>query len=59
MQFAAHQTSSFCSDPRAIHGKAIKRIRQYLKRTRDKGLIFSLNRKNGFEDWEDANFASN
>ena len=57
IQFAVHQTSRFCNDPRASHGKAIKRIGRYLKRTRDKGLIFSPNKDNGFEDWADADFA--
>jgi len=57
IQFAVHQTSRFCNDPKAIHGKAIKRIGRYLKRTRDKGLIFSPNKNNGFEDWADADFA--
>ena len=40
-----------------MHGKAIKRIGRCLKRTRDKGLIFSPNKNNGFEDWADADFA--
>ena len=58
IQFSVHETSCFCYDPRVIHGKAIKRIRQYLKRMRDKGLIFSPNKNNSFEDWADADFAS-
>jgi len=57
IQFAVHQTSRFCNDPRASHGKAIKRIGRYLKRTRDKGLTFTPNSMNGFEDWADADFA--
>ena len=28
-----------------------------LKRTKDKGLIFTPNSLNGFEDWADSNFA--
>jgi len=56
MQFAIHQTSRFCNDPKASYGKAIKRISRYLKRTKDKGLVFSPNRNNGFEDWADTDF---
>ena len=56
MQFAIHQTSRFCNDPKASHSKAIKRISRYLKRTKDKGLVFSPNRNNGFEDWADTDF---
>ena len=57
IQFAAHQTSCFCNDPRESHGKAMKRIGRHLKRARDKGLIFSPNPNNGFEDWAGADFA--
>ena len=57
IQYAVHQTSRFCNNPKASHGKAIKRIGRYLKRTRNKGLIFSPNKNNGFEDWADADFA--
>ena len=46
IQFAVHQTSHFCNDPADIHGKAIKRISRYLKRTKDKGLIFHPNHNN-------------
>ena len=40
-----------------MHGKVIKRIGRYLKRTKDKGLIFYPNHNNAFEDWTDADFA--
>ena len=57
MQFAVHQTSRFCNNPKASHAKAIKRIGRHLKRTKDKGIIFIPNDSLGFEDWADADFA--
>ena len=39
------------------HGKAIKRIGRHLKRAKDKGVNFSPNTYNSFEDWADTDFA--
>ena len=39
------------------HEKAVKRIIRYLKRTRDKGLIFNVDRDKGLECFVDADFA--
>ena len=57
IQFAVHQTSRFCDDPRECHAKATKRIGRCLNRSKDKGIIFAPNINNGFEDWADADFA--
>ena len=57
IQFAIHQTSRFSNDPKNTHGKTIKHIGRYLKRTKDKGLIFYPNSNNAFEDWANADFA--
>ena len=54
--FAVHQTSRFSNNPKESHGKAIKRIGRYLKRTRDKGIIFKPNTNKGIECWADADF---
>ena len=56
IQFAVHQTSRFCNNPKDSHTKAIKRIGRYLKCTSDKGIIFNPNESLGFEDWADADF---
>ena len=57
IQFAMYKTSHFCNSPRVSYHKAIKRIERYLKRIRDKSLIFYPNWSIGFEDWADIDFA--
>ena len=56
IQFAVHQTSTFCDNPMASHAKAVKIIGRCLKRTKKKGIISNPNAQNSFEDWVDTNF---
>ncbi len=39
ISMAVHQCARFCSNPRAIHELAVKRIARYLLKTKDKGLV--------------------
>ena len=57
IQFAVHQCARFCQDPKMVHEKAVKRIVRYLKRTKDKGLILSVDKTKGIECFVDADFA--
>jgi histone deacetylase 1/2 len=57
IQFAVHQCARFCENPKESHERAIKRILRYLKRTKDKGLILSMNASKGLECYVDADFA--
>ena len=55
--FAVHQCARFCSSPMRSHEEAVKRIGRYLKRTRNKGIIFMFNVSKGIEVFVDADFA--
>lgn len=55
--FAVHQCARFCSNPRASHGAAVKRIGRYLKASADKGLIFCPEGDNSIHAYCDADFA--
>jgi len=57
IQFAVHQCARFCENPKMSHKKAVKRIVRYLKKTKDKGLILSIDDSKGVECWVDADFA--
>ena len=57
LQTAVHQCARFSHAPRAIHGKAIRRIARYLKDTREEGL--NLRTHSGpvsFDCYVDADF---
>ena len=56
--FAVHQCARFCSDPKEVHYKAIKRIGRYLHSTQDKGLILRPSDTN-LHCYADADFAGN
>ena len=55
--FAIHQSARFCSCTKKSHEEAIKRIGCYLKKTKDKGIIYTFNETKGIEIYADANFA--
>ena len=52
-----HQCARFCEHPKQSHGDAIRRLCQYLKATRDKGIICNLANDKSYECWVDADFA--
>ena len=58
IQYIVYQISRFSNNLKESHGKAIKCIGRYLKRTNNKGIIYWINKNNAFEDWVDADFAS-
>ncbi len=55
--FAVHQCAKFNSSPRKSHDIAVKRVGRYLRRTRDKGIIFKPDRTNALNCYVDADFA--
>ena len=57
IQFAVHQCARFCENPKMSHEKAVKRIIRYLKRTKDKGLMMTIDKSKGIECFVDADFA--
>ena len=55
--FAVHQCACFYSYPMSSHEEAVKRIGRYLKRIKDKGIIFNFDVSKGIEIYADADFA--
>ena len=55
--FAVHQCAKYSIDPKQSHEEAVKRIGRYLKKTRDKGLVFTPDGSNKLECYADADFA--
>ena len=55
--FSVHQCARFCTNPRASHGTAVKRIGRYLKSTKDKGLILRPDGTHSLHAMCDADFA--
>lgn len=55
--YAVHQCARFPANPRLSHERAVKRIVQYLKKTRDKGIIMTPNKDKGIQCYVDADFA--
>jgi hypothetical protein len=53
---ATHQCARFVSEPKDVHGKAVKWIGRYLAGTRDKGLVLKPDKSRGFEVYVDASF---
>ena len=45
--FAVHQCARFSSCPKRSHEEAVKRIGRYLKRTKDKGIIYEFDPTKG------------
>ena len=54
---ATHQCAQYSSDPKRIHGTAVKRIGCYLVGTADKGLILRPMPTSSFDCWVDASFS--
>ena len=57
ISMAVHQTARFCNDPKLSHEKAIMRIGRYLLHTKDKGIIYEVDRSKGLECYVDADHA--
>jgi len=55
--FAVQQCAQFCNDPKQSHEEAVKRICQYLLRTKERGLMFRPDRSKGIECYVDADWA--
>ena len=54
---AVHQCARYCTDPKALHELAIKRIARYLLSTQDKGLILYPTSNLSLDMYVDADFA--
>ncbi len=57
ISMAVHQCAKYCSQPKAIHELAVKRIVRYLLSTKDKGLILKPNTSLTLDMYVDADFA--
>ncbi len=57
IQFAVHQVARFTHSPKKSHGQALKRIIRYLIKTRDMGIRFVPDFKEGLDCYVDADFA--
>jgi hypothetical protein len=57
ISFAVHQCARFTHNPRAIHGKAIKRICRYLLAVKNDGLILKPTNDIAADCFVDADFA--
>jgi hypothetical protein len=57
IQFAAHQCARFCKSPKLSHEKAVKRIVRYLKKTKDQGLVMTVDIKKGVGCYVNADYA--
>ena len=55
--YAVHQCARFCEHPKQSHSDAIRCLCQYLKATRDKGIICNPANYKSYECWVDADFA--
>ena len=59
LAYACHQCSRYSSDPRKVHGEAVKRIGRYLLGTADKGMFIKPDLSRSFEVHVDADFCGN
>ena len=59
LSYPVHQCACFCNSPKLSHEQALKRICRYLRGTRNKGLIFKPDLKQGFKCYVDADWAGN
>ena len=59
LAYSVHQCARFCNNPKLLHEQGLKRICRYLYLTRDQGLIFKPNLKDGFKCYVDADWAGN
>ena len=56
IQYAVHNCARFTHSPKKSHGVAAKRIVRYLLKTRDKGILFTPDTKEGLDSWVDSDF---
>ena len=56
ISMAMHQTAYFCNKPMLSHNKAIKRLGQYLSRTRKEGIVYNPDTLKDLEFYVDADF---
>ena len=54
--FYVHQCAKYSIYPRQSHEEDVKRIGRYLKKTKDKGLVFTLIGSNKLKYYADADF---
>ena len=59
LAYSVHQCVRFCNNPKLLHEQGLKRICRYLYLTRDQGLIFKPNLKDGFKCYVNADWAGN
>jgi hypothetical protein len=57
ISYATHQCARFSSCPKVEHGKAVRWLGRYLKKTRTEGMIFTPDTSAGLEVFVDADFA--
>ena len=55
--FAVHQCAKYSIYPKQSHKEAVKSIGRYLKKTKDKGLVFTPNGSNGLECYANVDLA--
>ena len=55
--FAVHQCTRFLLNPKWSHEEVVKHISRYLKRIKQKGIIYKFNATKGIEVFVDADFA--
>ena len=58
LAYSVHQCVRFCNNPKLLHEQGLRRICRYLYLTRDQGLIFKPNHKDGFKCYVDADWAA-
>ena len=59
LAYSVHQCARFCNNPKLLHKQELKRICRYLYLTRNQGLIFKPDLKDGFKCYVDADWAGN
>jgi hypothetical protein len=57
ISMATHQLAQFCQDPRLSHEQATTRLGRYLAHTKDRGIVYELDKSMGIECYVDADFA--
>jgi len=57
ISMAVHQCARYCTNPKALHELAVKRIARYLPSTQDKGLILHPTSDLSLDMYVDADFA--
>jgi hypothetical protein len=57
ISMAVHQCARFCTNPKAVHDLAVKRIARYLLATADKGLVLKPSADMALNMYVDADFA--